>query len=73
MITPVPGLATREGSGQEQGILSVGRQLHHLQYAGAYCLAACTPGLPVLGLEVHRALGCLAAVWDESREFLIHF
>lgn len=66
MITPVLGLATREGSGEEQGVLSVVRQLHHLQYAGAYCLAGCTPGLLVLGLGVHRALGCLATVRDES-------
>lgn len=50
MITPVLGLATREGSREEQDILSVVRQLHHLQYAGAYCLAACTPGLFVLEL-----------------------
>lgn len=73
VITPVLGLATREGSREEQDILSVVRQLHHLQYAGAYCLAACTPGLFVLGLGVHRALSCLAAVWDESKEFLAHF
>lgn len=73
MITPVLGLATREGSGEEQDILSVVRQLHHLQYAGAYYLVACTPGLFVLGLGVHRVLSCLAAVWNESREFLAHF
>lgn len=71
MITPVLGLATREGSREEQDILSVVRQLHHLQYAGAYCLAACTPGLFVLGLGVHRALSCLAALWDESKGSLL--
>lgn len=66
MITPVLGLAARESSGEGQGILSVERQLHLLQHAEAY-LSCC------LRLRVHRALGCLAAMWDESREFLAHF
>lgn len=66
MITPVLGLVARQGSGQGQGILSVVRQLRHLQHAKAY-LSCC------LLLRVHRALDCLAAMWDGSREFLAHF
>lgn len=54
VTTPMLGLAAREGSGEELGLLSVVRRLRHLQHAGAYLY---------LHLGVHRALGCLAPVW----------
>lgn len=56
MITPMLGLAAREGSGEGQGILSVMRQMHHLQHAEALPVLLPAPqGAQSIGL-----LGCCA-------------